>query len=512
MMPITRLLFLIPSKSYRAPRLMEAVSRMQKSTDFEAVIGSETPQALAALFPDKFLLLDFADLHASVEKIMAYDTRHALDMVIAFDEEVISLANLANSRLTKSKDVLSVILTMKNKVLTRIALSGSPVAQPEYSYLFASSDGGKTTIRSVSGGTPIDTKILSHDLAATESGQDPKVLEQTLKDLLLKAADAARAIGFPVVVKAVGLSGSRGIMRANNESELEKGILESIAIAGKENCEIRLQVLIERYIPGAEVAVDGFVKNSELIPLAVFDKPDPLIGPYFEETIYTTPSRYETKTIEDIINTVQMSCNYLGVTQGPIHAELRLPRQYSDNLNNFVADQNIDTRLHLLEIAARPIGGQCGDILGFLGEKSFYEVLIDLYLKDDFQPQLAEGAFGAMMIPIEKTGTLKEVSGIEKARAVRHIERVSITIPPGQEVIRLPEGESYLGFILSRADTPEQAELALRQAHAELKILIDDAEAKTAILDKLTSNGGGYEISTYIKTLLSYIKDKKCAS
>ncbi len=489
---------------------MEAVKKLQTSTDFEAVIGSETPQALASLFPDKFLLLDFDDLNASVEKITEYHARHRLDMVVAFDEEAVSLANLANAGLSHTKDMLSAILTVKNKAFTRIALSDSDVAQPEYRYLFCRAEDGRT--KTVFGDTSAGIEVL-RALPADIAG-DAKTAETALRQLLVLGGNAAEEMGFPVVVKAVGLSGSRGIMRANNPKELEKGILESLAVACKEKCEIRPQILIEKYIPGAEVAIDGFVKNSRLIPLAVFDKPDPLTGPYFEETIYTTPSRYDKETLQSIIDTVQRACDHIGVTQGPIHAELRLPYRtsYSESNPAVPEGESADLRPHLLEIAARPIGGQCGDILGFLDDKSFYEVLIGLWLEEDFRPRLAEGAFGAMMIPIEKTGILKEVSGIDKAEAVRHIARVSISIPPGRGVISLPEGESYLGFILSKADTPEEAELALRQAHAELKIVIDDTGPKTAILDKLTQNGGGYDISAYIETLLFHTKDKQCAS
>jgi len=510
-----RLLFLIPSKSYRAKPLMEAVGKLREKLDFEPIIGSDVQQSMAGLFPDRFLLLDFSDIVSSTDKILAFADLYHLEQVIAFDEEATLLANFANAKLGKKANGNESILFTKNKALMRVKLSKSDVVQPQYSYIYCTSNQDQTILTNTVSGDASDITDIVSVIKNSQPLEDlaPAAINAALEELLASANDAAHKIGFPIVVKAVGLSGSRGIIRADNEAELRVGILQAVAISCKALGAIDFKILIEQYIPGTEVAIDAFVIDGMIKTLAVFDKPDPLEGPYFEETIYITPSRYDDKTQADIIDMIQKTCQCLQITTGPIHAELRLTRKDIYQINDLLAQGSDPASLQpvLLEIATRPIGGRCGDILNFLDSMSLYEVLISLYLGYDLEPALGKGAFGAMMIPITKTGILSDITGMTDAMEIEGIADVKIDIPKGQEVIQIPEGERYLGFILAQGDRPEEVEACLRQAFDQLKITIDDGPTSD-ILSSLDSNGGLNNISAYIDTLLSYTDKAKCAS
>ncbi len=513
-----RLLFLIPAKSYRATLMMDAIAKLQSQFNFEVVIGSEARQAMSSLFPDKFLLLDFNNISLSVEIILKYNSIHAIEQVIAFDEEALLLANLVNDKLSKVANSPSAVTLTKNKALMRIALSKSDVSQPKYCYLHFDSDGNEILITALYHDQDIDLQDITDKIKnpGLFSNYEKSFVTRTLEKFLDKAENAALKICFPVVVKAVGLSGSRGIIRANNVSELRIAVLKAVAIATVQSGQIDLRLLIEEYIPGAEVAVDAFMQEDEIIPLAIFDKPDPLEGPYFEETIYITPSRYDPKTQSEIIEAIQKTCRHLGIKKGPIHAELRLAHhQDSQREQNTFSDNKAmqpSFRPTLLEIASRPIGGHCGDILNFLDGMSLYEVLISLYINQDLKPNLDQGGFGAMMLPIVKTGILKEVIGTENARDTEGVCEIAISIPKGNEVIEIPEGDRYLGFILSRGNSPEEAEKALRSAYGKLRIAIEETALSASIISVLESNGGLEDIFIYTDTLLTRIKADQCAS
>jgi hypothetical protein len=220
-------------------------------------------------------------------------------------------------------------------------------------------------------------------------------------------------------------------------------------------------LLVESFIPGREYAVEGVLTNGVLQQFAIFDKPDPLDGPFFEETIYVTPSREAPAVQGAIESAVAGGAAALGLRHGPIHAECRVN----------------EAGVHLLEVAARPIGGICSKSLRFVsarGEASLEEVLLRHALQEDVTGFVRERrASGVMMIPIPHRGVYKSVSGERDARAVPDIVDVQITAKPDATVIPLPEGKSYLGFIFARADTPLAVEQALRAAHAKLHFTID---------------------------------------
>jgi biotin carboxylase len=255
---------------------------------------------------------------------------------------------------------------------------------------------------------------------------------------------------FPCVVKPLGQSASRGVIRANNEPELDAAIAR-IRKMGEE------RVLVEEYIPGREYAIEGIATQGEFRVLAIFDKPDPLEGPYFEETIYTTPSRAPESVQRELIGTVAEAVGLLGLRHGPVHAEVR----------------HNDRGVWFLEAHARPIGGLCSKTIRFEGGMPLEEFLVRHALGEDVSGLRRERpATGVMMIPIPHGGLYRSVEGVEQARAVPCIEDVMITATEGQLLIPLPEGASYLGFIFARADRPEKVEAALRRAHGELRFEI----------------------------------------
>lgn len=269
------------------------------------------------------------------------------------------------------------------------------------------------------------------------------------------APDLAALPAFPVVAKARRLNASRGVIRADNEAQLAQAFQRVLRIQARAQRE-RNSVLVERFIPGAEVALDGVLRDGTLSVLAVFDKPDPLDGPYFEETLFVTPSRLPAATQATFAASVEKICRAAGVTEGVVHAEARIN----------------DGRVWLLEIAPRGIGGLCGRVLASTLGMTSAEIVLRHALGLPLS-QLSQGAAaGVMMIPIPAAGIFRGVDGTDAARATPDITSIDITAQPGQLVAPPPEGAGYLGFLFSRAATPAAAEAALRDAHAKLAVHI----------------------------------------
>jgi biotin carboxylase len=278
-------------------------------------------------------------------------------------------------------------------------------------------------------------------------------------------AEVARRASFPCVLKPLGLSGSRGVIRANNVKEFVgafvrvRALLESTDVAALREQQNRY-LQVERFIEGREFALEGVVTRGELRVLAIFDKPDPLDGPFFEETIYVTPSRESEATQKKMIEATRCAVRALGLTHGPIHAEARVNGE----------------GIWVLEVAARPIGGLCARTLRFDGDMSLEELILRHAVGQDVsRSQLCGTASGVMMIPIPKAGIYEGVDGVESAAKIRDVEDVVITAKEGQKILPLPEGSSYLGFIFARAESPDRVEQALRKAHGCLHFEIATA-------------------------------------
>ncbi|MFP5409909.1 MAG: ATP-grasp domain-containing protein [Gammaproteobacteria bacterium] len=267
------------------------------------------------------------------------------------------------------------------------------------------------------------------------------------------APDFAVLPEFPVVVKARRLNASRGVIRADDAAQLAQALQRVRRIQARAQREVDA-LLVERFLPGVEVALDGVLRDGALTVLAVFDKPDPLDGPFFEETLFVTPSRLPAATQATLAASVEKVCAAAGVSDGVVHAEARVN----------------DAGVWLLEIAPRGIGGLCGRVLAATLGVTSAEIVLRHALGLPL-PALDPGAAaGVMMIPIPAAGIFRGVDGVDTARALPGITDVEITAHPGQLVAPPPEGASYLGFLFSRAATPAAAEAVLREAHAALRV------------------------------------------
>ncbi len=409
-----RLLLLIPTTTYRTEDFVEAA----RTLDVDLVIASDRPNVMAGEFPDHLLTLPFGDPAAAAREMGGYAARRPLDAVVPVDDATTVVASAIGEALGLRVNPLAAAQATRNKLVMRQRLAQAGVPSPAF-----------TTV-------PV--------------ADDPRA--------------AARRQAYPCVLKPLVLSASRGVIRADDETgfvtafERIRGILRAPDVA--ELGEGTDTILVEGFVPGAEVALEGLLEAGALRTLALFDKPDPLDGPFFEETIYVTPSRLPEATQAAVADVTARAARALGLSDGAVHCELRL-RPTAAGLEPVV-----------LEIAARSIGGLCGRTLRFGTGMSLEELILRRALGQavpSFERERAAAA--VMMIPIPRGGVLEEVRGLDEARAVPHIEDVTISIPKGQEVVPLPEGSRYLGFIFSRAAAPAEAEAALREAHRHLQFV-----------------------------------------
>jgi biotin carboxylase len=408
----SRLLLLLPTTTYRTEAFVEAATRL----GVELVCASERPSTFEELSPDSLVTLEFADPLASADTIARFAQRRPIDAVVAVDDQTTVVAAAISERLGLKANALPAVAAARDKHAMRRLLAQAGLPVPRFSRVSLADD----------------------------------------------PADSASRVEYPCVLKPLALSASRGVIRADDPGEFVAAfrriaaILESVEMPLPD--EARRALLVEEFIPGREVALEGLLVGGTLHVLALFDKPDPLDGPFFEETIYVTPSRLDEPTQARIGSVTRDACAALGLTEGPIHAELRLNER-----GPFV-----------LEIAARSIGGLCSRTLTFGTGLSLEELILCHALGRPLESLERERrAAGVMMIPIPRAGRLAAVRGADEARAVPDVEDVTITMHPGQDVVPLPEGWQYLGFIFARAATPAAVEQALRRAHAQLHFVIE---------------------------------------
>ena len=277
-----------------------------------------------------------------------------------------------------------------------------------------------------------------------------------LLDLTQNIEKQIAGLPWPCVLKPLNMSASRGVIRANNEDEFIAACERLRPILATTLGEFeQSHILVEEYIDGIEIAYEGFLHDAVLQTITIFDKPDPLVGPYFEETIYVTPSRLNDELQVSIKDVIQNACTAYGLITGAIHAECRI-----DENNN----------IWILEIASRTIGGDCGRILDN-EQIGIEELAISLAIGQPVEFNMAEQARGVMMIPVKEKGLLKRVEGLLDANKEKHIDKIDIIIREGHELVPLPEGNQYLGYIFASADSPEQVTAAIREAYAKLKFI-----------------------------------------
>lgn len=406
-------MLLLPMTSYKAEDFLAAAGRL----GVEVVAATDRRQALEADAPGHSLAVDYRDEDAGVARIVAFAGERPLDAVVGTDDETVVLAAAASRALGLRHNPPDAVRRTRNKRELREALAAAGLRGPAFDVV------------------PLDGDVL---------------------------AAAARA-AYPCVVKPVGLSASRGVIRADGPAELVAAVERIRAILDDRELSRRgvdtRHVLIESFLPGAEIAVEGVLDRGRLRVLAVFDKPDGLDGPYFEETLFVTPSRHPASLIADACDEVSAGCAALGLAEGPVHAELRLA----------------DGRPWLLEIAARTIGGLCARTLRFGSGASLEEIVLRHALGmswDDLERDAP--AAGVLMLPIPRRGTLRRVRGGDDALAVPGVREVTITARPGDDLVPLPEGHRYLGFVFAAAATPAEVESALRAAGERLVVDIRD--------------------------------------
>lgn len=421
-----RILLLLPTRTYRATDFLEAALKL----DVEVVVASEEMATTADLSPRQSLVLDIAAPTVATQTILEFAGTYPITAIVGVDDDTTLLATTASAALGLPHNPIASAKATRDKYRLRDTLSTNGVSVPAYQRFSISED--PTEIVGIGAPNPYGVNAQ---------------------------------INFPCVIKPLSLSASRGVIRADTPTEFVEAFQRTTKLlhALQEAAEITSQehasqyLLVEDYIPGIEVALEGILLDGELKVLALFDKPDPLEGPFFEETLYITPSRLSEDIQDALYHATAEAADALGLQHGPVHAELRY---------------NADGA-HLIEIAARTIGGLCSRTLRFGTGMSLEEVVIRHAIGQPVAAlQREQQAAGVMMIPVPKAGILGEVRGKTAAYHVDGIVEVSITIPIGGEVVPLPEGARYLGFIFARAETPEAVEAALREAHRRLEFVI----------------------------------------
>ena len=404
-----RLLIVAATTGYQTRMFAEAAHRLE----IEPALATDRCHILEDPWGDRAIPIRFDDVDSSVDAIAQESLDGPFNGIVAVADRPTAIAARVAARLGISFHSPEAVAACRNKNLARTIFQSAGLLTPHFSRF----DG---------------------------------------------KGDAPRYNRFPCVLKPLGLSASRGVIRANNRAEFTaaferiRDLLNRPDIAALQEDQDRY-IQVEDFIDGLEFAVEGLVTRGKLQPLAIFDKPDPLDGPYFEETLYVTPSRESAETQRAIVETTESAVRALGLTHGPIHAEMRVNSQ----------------GVWMLEVAARPIGGLCARALRFDGGVSLEELIIRHAVGEDVTgAELADAASGVMMIPIPKAGIYEGVEGVDEARAVAGIEDVAITAKQGQRMERLPEGASYLGFIFALGQFPDQVEYALREAHAKLRFEI----------------------------------------
>ena len=405
-----RLLLLVPTTSYRIGDFLHAAERL----DVDVAVGSNQPQVLEQYSNGRTVTLDFNDVERGIAQIEFYSRDFPLAAIVGVDDETTLIAAKASKALGLPHNTPESVEATGNKHRFRTRLANSGLPAPQF-------------------------RLISVD-------DDP--------------VRAARDSFYPAVLKPLALSASRGVIRADDPAQFATAVRRISAILDEADIrgEAASQILVEEYIPGDEVALEGLLEDGLLTVLALFDKPDPLEGPYFEETIYVTPSRLPVHVQNAIAATVNRAVATLGLREGPIHAELRIN----------------DEGVWLIEVAARSIGGLCSRALHF-GAGGRLEDLILRHALGLPAPTIGldRPATGVMMIPIPAAGVLRHVAGIEAARALANIDDVTVSIPIGETLVPVPEGNRYLGFIFASGDTPKAVEAALRVAHNELEFTIE---------------------------------------
>jgi biotin carboxylase len=353
----------------------------------------------------------FDNVPEAVERIVASASREPFDAVVASDDLTLEIASRAAAALGLAHNPLPAVRAARRKDLARDALRVAGLPVPRFRCL-----------------------NLTQPLTAQIAGLE-----------------------YPCVIKPLAMAASRGVIRVNSSEELRRTLPRLAAIvADALVSDERERILVESFLPGTEIAIEGLLSGGQLQVLAVFDKPEPLNGPFFEESYYITPSRLPRALLDRAIERFTQACAAYGLREGPVHGEMRLHQGEA----------------WILEVAARTIGGDCARLLSFGTGRSLEELVLRQALGWPLDVNPRGAAAGVLMIPTPGAGTLRRVEGVLAAQQLPGIDDLMISVREGYELVPLPEGGSYLGFVFARGDTPEEVERALRAAHDCLNVVI----------------------------------------
>jgi len=398
-------LLIAPSGSYRIAPYLNAA----RSLGIGLIVASNSKHSLVPEVA-KGITVDFSNSSQARSIILSAISQFNILCVLATDDSCVDLSNQISERLDLPHNPIEASRLTHRKDLAKQALKNAGCNTPAF-------------------------QIIS------------------IKD----AADIELDMNFPVVLKPLSLSGSRGVIRANDYDEFIKAAdrIDLILDHAEQSGFVRQHLLVEAYLDGPEFAVEGFLIDGRFHLLTIFDKPEPMTGPYFEETYYLTPSQLENKPSQALVNEVASCCKAYGLQQGPVHAEARITQ----------------SGIFLLELAARTIGGQCGQLVEFSLQHKLEQLVIQGMCGR--LPELSGRveAAGVLMIPITSSGLLKRVEGLTDAMQVKYIKDIEIHIREGYELAPLPEGSSYLGFIFAQAPSYKETYGALKSAYQKLRFI-----------------------------------------
>ena len=408
----SRVLLITPPGSYRGHAYLEAA----RDLGIEILVVSEGEHALVPGIEDG-LRVEFANADAVVEQVVAAHRERPIAGVVATDDATVEIANRTAAALGLTHNAPSAARITRRKDLARTTLAAAGLPAP--------------AMRRV--------------------------------DLRRPIAPQLAGVDYPCVVKPLAMSASRGVIRADDAAGLVAACHRAGAIAGAASSpsadpEERDTLVVESFVPGPEIALEGMLDGGTLSVLAVFDKPDPLDGPFFEETIYVTPSRLPVSLQTLAAKRVHEGCAAYGLTEGPVHAELRIH----------------EDEAWIIEIAGRTIGGDCARLFTFASGVGLEHVVLRgaLGRPPDASTRGVDGAAGVLMIPAPEAGTLRRVEGVLAARRIPGIREVSISLREGYEVVPLPEGGTYLGFVFATGDHSTDVEAALRCAKETIRVIV----------------------------------------
>jgi biotin carboxylase len=404
----------LPKSGYQNDDFLAAARKL----GLEVIAASDACHQLAEHWQSAAVVWKASDPSQAADEIAKAVDGRSLAAILGVDDRTALIAAFAAHRLGLPHNPAVAVAAARNKALSRTRLREAGLPVPRF-------------------------QVLNAEPSAEE-----------LQALLASAP-------YPCVAKPLSLSASRGVIRADNPAALRAAIhriaalLRSPDVAQRRDADSR-GLIVEEFVPGQEIALEGLLQKGKLRVLALFDKPDPLDGPFFEETLYVTPSRQPQELQAAVARTVSDGCRALGLVEGPVHAELRLSPEGP----------------RILEIAARTIGGLCGRALRFGVGVSLEELVLRHALGLDLPASRETAAAGVLMLPIAARGTLTEVRGVEEARRTALVEDVVITAHLREELIPLPEGASYLGFAFARGQTPQAVEAALREAGGHVRAVV----------------------------------------